>query len=165
MESWRAELYHHGIKGQKWGVRRFQNKNGTLTEEGKKRKEIYDPVNQFNESRNKYYQAKKQDNDNLTNIGREGLNIGREGLKVYDRFASRKRSPPVDLSSMSDKELQARINRLNMEQTYRRLTATDDVPKGRQFVDDVLTVGGSVLAVTSSALAIALSIKQLRGGM
>lgn len=28
-------LVHHGIKGQKWGVRRFQNEDGTLTEEGK----------------------------------------------------------------------------------------------------------------------------------
>ena len=32
------ELYHHGIKGQKWGVRRFQNEDGTLTEAGRKRK-------------------------------------------------------------------------------------------------------------------------------
>jgi len=31
------ELYHHGIKGQKWGVRRYQNKDGTLTKEGKQR--------------------------------------------------------------------------------------------------------------------------------
>ena len=29
-----SELYHHGIKGQKWGVRRFQNKDGSLTAEG-----------------------------------------------------------------------------------------------------------------------------------
>ena len=28
------ELYHHGIKGQKWGVRRFQNEDGSLTKEG-----------------------------------------------------------------------------------------------------------------------------------
>lgn len=32
------ELYHHGIKGQKWGVRRYQNKDGTYTSAGKKRR-------------------------------------------------------------------------------------------------------------------------------
>lgn len=31
------ELYHWGVKGQKWGVRRYQNKDGTLTPAGKKR--------------------------------------------------------------------------------------------------------------------------------
>ena len=31
------ELYHHGIKGMKWGVRRFQNEDGSLTTAGKKR--------------------------------------------------------------------------------------------------------------------------------
>lgn len=30
-----SELYHHGIKGMKWGVRRFQNEDGSLTEAGK----------------------------------------------------------------------------------------------------------------------------------
>lgn len=32
-----AELYHHGIKGQKWGLRRFQQENGTLTSAGRER--------------------------------------------------------------------------------------------------------------------------------
>lgn len=32
------ELQHHGIKGMKWGVRRFRNKDGTLTAAGKKRR-------------------------------------------------------------------------------------------------------------------------------
>ena len=31
------EIYHHGIKGMKWGVRRYQNKDGSLTDLGKKR--------------------------------------------------------------------------------------------------------------------------------
>lgn len=31
------ELYHHGVRGMKWGIRRFQNSDGTLTAAGKKR--------------------------------------------------------------------------------------------------------------------------------
>lgn len=46
------ELYHHGIKGMKWGVRRFQKKDGTLTSVGKKRysddKTIKIPSNKSN---------------------------------------------------------------------------------------------------------------------
>ena len=30
-------LVHYGVQGQKWGVRRYQNEDGTLTEEGKAR--------------------------------------------------------------------------------------------------------------------------------
>lgn len=32
-----TELYHYGVKGQKWGIRRYQNSDGTLTAEGKQR--------------------------------------------------------------------------------------------------------------------------------
>lgn len=40
-------LMHHGIKGQKWGERRFQNEDGTLTPEGKARYQKY--VKEFGE--------------------------------------------------------------------------------------------------------------------
>lgn len=48
------ELYHFGIKGQKWGVRRFQNEDGSLTSEGQKRyedllKEEYSVGKEFDE--------------------------------------------------------------------------------------------------------------------
>ena len=42
------ELYHHGIKGQKWGVRRFQDKNGRRTAAGKERVAKYRLLNSKN---------------------------------------------------------------------------------------------------------------------
>lgn len=45
------ELYHHGIKGQKWGVRRFQNKDGSLTSAGKSR---------YDEAKKNYKDAKRE---------------------------------------------------------------------------------------------------------
>lgn len=163
MEQWRAELRHHGIKGMRWGIRRYQNKDGSLTEAGKKRKQqVYDDVNSFAESRRKYNQAMRDDYESAVNAGKKGIEAGNEALKVYDRFANR-RKKSVDLSNVSDKELQQRINRLNMEQQYHRLTASNETSKGRQFAEDVLSVGGSALAIGSSALTIALTVKQLRG--
>lgn len=41
------ELYHHGIKGQKWGVRRYQTKDGSLTDAGKKRYSRLDVVKSY----------------------------------------------------------------------------------------------------------------------
>jgi hypothetical protein len=42
MIYYKNELYHHGILGQKWGVRRYQNPDGSLTEAGRRRLEKKD---------------------------------------------------------------------------------------------------------------------------
>lgn len=34
------EIYHHGIKGQRWGIRRFQNEDGSLTNRGQKHRDV-----------------------------------------------------------------------------------------------------------------------------
>lgn len=67
---------------------------------------------------------------------------------------------------MSDKELRDQINRQLLEQQYNKLfadTSSSEVSKGRTMVKDTLKFAGSVLAITGSALSIALAIKELRG--
>ena len=52
--TYSEELYHHGIKGQKWGIRRYQKEDGTRTEAGKRRyAKLNDRVDRLYEQRTK----------------------------------------------------------------------------------------------------------------
>ena len=72
----------------------------------------------------------------------------------------------MDLSKMTDRELRNRINRELLERQYNDLFAPKNTPrisKGREFVQKTLDVAGTTLALTGSALGLALAIKELRG--
>ena len=64
---------------------------------------------------------------------------------------------------MSDEELRAKVNRMNLEQQYSSLNA-NQVSKGQSYAQSTLEITGSVLAIGASAAAILLAAKQLKGG-
>lgn len=163
------ELYHYGVKGQKWGVRRYRNDDGTLTPAGKKR---YDRDVRENNARKKENRI-NIDGPDPKRWAKEDLSRTKKAVDSASNFVDnlknveRKTRPApkkMDLSKMSDQQLRDRINRANLEKQYNDMFSnTADVKKGREHVQNVLEAAGTVLAIGSSALTIALAIKELKG--
>lgn len=152
MAFYSDELYHHGIKGQKWGIRRYTNPDGTLTKEGKQRYR----VNSVGEYRKKQLDAGKSITDSMSNItGKTSDIIGKRNKKEKMKI-----DPKV--KKMSDDELRKRINRIQMERQYTLLTSSER-SSGRDKAMEILDTTGSVLAIAGGTLAIAATVKSLMG--
>ena len=170
------ELYHHGIKGQRWGVRRYQNRDGTLTEVGMRRlsgggkkdkgvsfdehgRLANDPSN-LRKAHSKIRENVAEDYRNVSSAFNSGSNIAGTASRMAARSESKKlakASSKIDVSQMSDTELRNRINRMNMERQYKQLQA-EQISKGRGRVSGILSTAGDVLALGASAASIAVAI-------
>lgn len=164
------ELYHWGVKGMRWGVRRYQNSDGSLTAAGQKR---YDRDQRENTGKKKGNKVGKADpnrwvREDLERSKRlsDASNTMVNDLRNINNNAIKKsanKKGKTNLSSMSDKELRDKINRAYLEKQYDDMFNPKKVSRGRQVANSILEGAGATLAVTSSALGIALAIKELRG--
>lgn len=142
-----GELYHHGTKGMKWGIRRYQNKDGSLTPAGIKRynREVQklkdrETTIKAKEKAKKYQDKLDKKKSELDE--REAALKGKTAKKSAPKATSSSQSGVKSIKDMSDAELRAVVNRLQLEQQYRNLTP-QQVSKGKKFVDSVV---GKVLA-------------------
>lgn len=118
-----TELYHHGINGQRWGFRRFQNEDGSLTPEGELRynqgKQKLARGKAAEMYKTKKYKAKlklKENKQKIKNAAEEAKFLKKqqqEVAKTTAKLAERKKA-----SEMTDEELDHEIKRLGNELDY-----------------------------------------------
>ena len=113
------ELYHFGVKGMKWGVRRYQNKDGTLTKAGRKKMAKLD-----------------KEYSKLT-----GQKRNTESSNTRSPLTKKKK-----LSEMTDDEIREQINRITSEKQYTNLLKNpDSIKKQSKGHDFIKKIGSEVV--------------------
>lgn len=164
-----AELYHHGVKGQKWGVRRYQNADGSLTAAGKKRMEkrvasdreavitkgstLYrvSDSNKSDTSSDKIYVSadSKTGDFYVTKLGKNkiyktGKAYVHQYLATTDlKMPDKKTMEKIELGLLKDKKVQTELIDSLMKKGISREQATAQVrpySAGKAFVEKVKTM-------------------------
>ena len=129
------ELTHWGVKGMRWGIRRYQNKDGTLTPAGKKRYNAEMSKLKAEEKVLKNKMKTKSQLDKLEAKRKEVEDLRKGKLPVSSKESSEPKKKTV--KDLSDEELFKVVNRLNLEKRYSELNP-QQVSKGKKFVNDMI---------------------------
>lgn len=170
------ELQHWGIKNQKWGKRRFQNKDGSLTPAGKERynKEMAAlkaeekvlknrqrtaaKLNKLDEKRRELDEMRRSlDGDDGNKSDTKRKLFGKKSEQKTDDVPDSKPTKKA-VKDMTDEEINALMERLNLEKRCNEAIRQQN--KGKEFVTDVLKKSGSNVATQLATYAMGYAINK-----
>ena len=137
------ELYHHGILGQKWGIRRYQNADGTLTSEGRERmlararkyeSKANITIGESHSAKLRRAKLNQKAKDARYEIKKSDLKKAR--LKKAAQKNSSESNAKRSVKDMSDEELKREIARAKLENEYNQLHPKH-VSAGQKFASYV----------------------------
>lgn len=154
------ELYHHGVLGMKWGIRRYQNADGSLTPAGKKKygtKTNFEKVQRAKKaastSKEKAKKIKAREKANARTEAEIAKYKKKAGVKdkTKDKVKTDEHPKTKSISDMTDDELRSKINRIQLENQYRSLNP-EKVSFGKKMASKFLNEA-IVPAATSAGRA------------
>ena len=139
-------LHHSGIKGMKWGVRRYQNKDGTLTAAGKKHYAGDENAGEGATAKTEY--APKRKGGKAEDYSDEELRARINRLQMEKQYRDLEGQTNIRVDD-PNKELKAEKERLQLQKDVKQLR--NDVYGGKSFVKQVMSDAGKQVLTKATA--------------